>query len=166
MAASVVVIAVVALIALQHRPADQPRTGRSVSVSASGAAPAVTTMPSPGSSAPPTGLVLPRAQTLTASTNHEVATKEGTVQISMTGVNGDGYKFFVITPALSCTVERSGDGVSTVVPLGDGAWVRLIPLRTADLPYQDATDPDFDIPVVFSVESGRGTPPKGARPCS
>ncbi len=40
-----------------------------------------------------------------------------------------------------------------------------MPLRQI-FPTADATDDDFDTPIVMRVQWGRGDPPRGDRPCA
>jgi hypothetical protein len=166
-AAAVAVAAATWAVSL-HRTGGHPNAGGTAGTapaSAGGLAAPAAIPPSTATPAPSAVPSLPKAQNVTASTLHEVATTDGSVRIEVTAV-GDGYSYIVITPAVSCTVTGADDGQSSVVPLGGDAWVRLIPLRSLDPPVDDARDPKFDIPVVFSVEAGRGAAPTATRPCT
>ncbi|MEV4624817.1 caspase family protein [Micromonospora sp. NPDC049523] len=107
---------------------------------------------------------LPQTQNVTASWLRDVSTPDGLVQIVLSGVNQDGISFSVVTPQASCSVKGSDIGESIVVPQHDDVWIRFVPLRQI-FSTADATDDDFDTPVVFQVRWGRGEAPRSSRPC-
>ncbi|MCW3816600.1 hypothetical protein ONA91_19325 [Micromonospora sp. DR5-3] len=111
-----------------------------------------------------TSTTLPRTEKVTASWRHEVSTSDDSIQIGLTGVNQDGIFFYVVTPETSCSVRGSEIGESIVVTQRDGVWIRFVLLRRL-FPTADATSDDFDTPVVFQVQWGRGKAPGSSRPC-
>ncbi|MFC4021461.1 caspase domain-containing protein [Micromonospora sp. GCM10011542] len=156
-------------LALDLDPRTPQTSGSTPPVVSGGPTPSVVSGgPSPSSrttEAPTmTSTALPSTQRVTASWRRDVSTSDGSIQMRLTGVNQDGIFFYVVTPETSCRVERSEIGESTVIPQRDGVWVRLVPLQQL-FPSADATDDDFDTPVVFEVRWGRGDAPRSSRPC-
>jgi hypothetical protein len=122
--------------------------------------------PAPTASAAPstTSTALPPRQNLTGSFLSLNSTKDGSVSIGMIQVSGGLISYYPVTPATTCTVTDATFGESTVVPQRDGVWIRFVPQRQI-FTTADAGDEDFDVPVVFLVEWGRGDPPRSKRPC-
>ncbi|WP_405969039.1 hypothetical protein OG496_00485 [Streptomyces sp. NBC_00988] len=71
----------------------------------------------------------------------------------------------MITPWTSCSVTGADVGQSAVIPGPSGKWIRLVILDFPESTANDATKPDFDIPIDFQITRGRGTPPHAGKQC-